>query len=49
MDLMHVLMWILIVLMLVFIGFRRYKKGNLMAVVWIILGGGACWFMPGWG
>ncbi len=37
MGLIRVLMWILIVLMLIFIGYRRYKKGHCMAVVWGLL------------
>ena len=37
MSLIRVLMWILIVLMLIFIGYRRYKKGHCMAVVWGLL------------
>ena len=34
----RILLWILIILSLVFICWRRYKRGHLMAVVWVILG-----------
>ncbi len=38
MDFLRIVLWILIALSLVFIGWRRYKRGQLMAVVWSILG-----------
>ena len=37
MSFVRILLWILIVLSLIFISWRRYKRGQLMAVLWIIL------------
>lgn len=38
MGLLRGIMWILIVGMLIFLGIQRYKKGQFMAVVWMIAG-----------
>lgn len=37
MSLIHGILWFLIVLLVCFIGWRRYKKGNLMGLIWLII------------
>jgi len=38
MGIMRVLLWILIGFLLIFVVWRRYKRGKLMAVIWVLVG-----------